>query len=119
MRQGLADNYQLTTLSKAQLQLLVSQCYINEAPSAKLEKLIAIGTNIAAIEANQQRLRENIEALSKTPETETLIARYIAKASEQKTRLEEMEKERKTLETEKIKLESELANEIRAFTISE
>jgi hypothetical protein len=132
VRQPLMDSYQLTSLSKIDLQLFVSQKYINEETRAKLEKLIDLRTKIAEIEnkinsfddevgkieADQKRLRENIEALSKTPEAKTLIARYIAKAGEQETRLEDMEKERKTLEAEQEKLESELANEIRAFTIN-
>ncbi|MEP6903639.1 MAG: hypothetical protein ABJA66_18090, partial [Actinomycetota bacterium] len=133
VRQPLMDNYQLTSLSKTDLQLFVAQKYINEETRAKLEKLIDLRTKIAEIEAklnsfndevgkieaDQKRLRENIEALSKTPEAKTLIARYIAKAGEQETRLEDMDKERKTLEAEQEKLENELANEIRAFTIKD
>ena len=133
VRQGLSDNYQLTSLSKSDLQLFVSQKYINAETRAKLEKLIDLRIKIAEIEnkinsfddevekieADQKRLRENIEALSKTPEAKTLIARYIAKAGEQETRLEDMDKERKTLEAEQTRLETELANEIRAFTIKE
>jgi hypothetical protein len=133
VRQPLMDNYQLTALSKTDLQLFVAQRYINEETRAKLEKLIDLRTRIAEIEgkldsfddevgkieADQKRLRENIEALSKTPEAKTLITRYIAKANEQETRLEDMEKERKTLDTEQNNLESELAGEIRAFTISQ
>jgi len=133
VRQALADNYQLTSLSRTDLQLFVSQRYINEETRVKLEKLIDLRIKIAEIEnklnsfdeelekieADQKRLRENIETLSKTPEAKTLIARYIAKANDQETRLEDMEKERKTLEAEKIRLEAELRNEIRAFTIKE
>ena len=129
----MSDNYQLTSLSKSDLSLFVSQKYINAETRAKLEKLIDLRIKIAEIEnkinsfddevekieADQKRLRENIEALSKTPEAKTLIARYIAKAGEQETRLEDMDKERKTLEAEQTRLETELANEIRAFTIKE
>ncbi len=133
VRQPLMDNYQLTSLSKTDLQLFVSQRYINEETRARLEKLIDLRIRIAEIqnklasfedevekiEADQKRLRENIEALSKTAEAKTLIARYIAKANEQETRLEEMEKESKTLEAEKLRLEGELMREIRAFTIKD
>lgn len=133
VRQALADNYQLTSLSRSDLQLFVSQRYINEETRAKLEKLIdlrikineienrlnSFDEEVEKIEEDQKRLRENIEALSKTPEAKTLIARYIAKANDQETRLEEMEKERKTLEAEQTRLEAELTREIRAFTISE
>jgi hypothetical protein len=133
VRQSMADNYQLTSLSRTDLQLFVSQRYINEETRAKLEKLIdlrikineienrlnSFDEEVEKIENDQKRLRENIEALSKTPEAKTLIARYIAKANDQETRLEEMEKERKNLEAERARLESELTREIRAFTISE
>jgi hypothetical protein len=132
VRQPLMDNYQLTSLSKTDLQLFVAQRYISEETRAKLERLIDLRTKIGEIqnklasfdeevekiEADQKRLRENIEALSKTAEAKTLITRYIAKANEQETRLEEMEKERRTLAVEQTRLNSELTGEIRAFTIS-
>ena len=132
VRQPFMDSYQLTGLSKTDLQLFVAQRYINEETRAKLEKLIDLRIKIneienklnsfddvvEKIEADQKRLRENIEALSKTAEAKTLITRYIAKANEQETRLEEMEKERRSLDTEQTRLESELTGEIRSFTIS-
>ncbi len=133
VRQGLADNYQLTSLSRTDLELFVAQRYINAETRAKLEKLIDLRTKIAEIEnklssfddevekieEDQKRLRENIETLSKTPEAKTLITRYIAKANDQETQLENMEKERKSLEAEQLRLQGELANEIRVFTIKE
>lgn len=131
LRQPLMDTYQLTSLSKTDLDLFVSRRYINEETRVKLDKLIALRGSIAQldnrlesfddevgkIENDQKRLRENIESLSKTAEAKTLIARYIAKAGEQETRLEEMEKERKTIETEKDRLERQLAVEITVFEI--
>mgnify|MGYP001430212360 FL=1 len=131
LRQPLMDTYQLTSLSKNELELFIARRYINEETRAKLTKLIDIRTSIAQldakleafddevekIEADQKRLRENIESLSKTAEAKTLIARYIAKAGEQETRLEEMEKERKIIIADKGKLEVELALEIRMFEI--
>lgn len=131
VRQPLMDNYELTSLSKTDLQLFVAQRYIKEETRAKLEKLITLRARIneinarlesfdeeaEKIEADQKRLRENIEALTKTAEAKTLITRYIAKANEQETRLEEMEKERKTLQAEQQNLQAELAGEIRTFTI--
>lgn len=131
VRQPLMDTYQLSSLSKTDLSLFVSRRYINESTRARLEKLIDLRTKIAEIdnklenfddevekfEADQKRLRENIEALSKTAEAKVLIARYIAKAGEQETRLEEMEKERRDLTGQKEQLTRELATEIRAFEI--
>lgn len=131
VRQPLMDSYELTRLSKTDIQLFVTQRYVKEETRQRLEKLIDLRTRIneitarlesfddevEKIELDQKRLRENIEALSKTPEAKTLITRYITKANEQETRLEEMEKERKTLQTEQQNLQTELAKEIRLFTI--
>ncbi|MBK7802855.1 MAG: hypothetical protein IPJ55_09360 [Chloracidobacterium sp.] len=131
VRQPLMDTYQLSSLSKTDLSLFVTRRYIDEATRARLEKLIDLRTKLAEIdnklesfddevekiEADQKRLRENIEALSKTAEAKALIARYIAKAGEQETRLEEMEKERRDLAGQKEQLTRELATEIRAFEI--
>ncbi len=131
VRQPLMDSYQLTSLQRTDLALFVSRKYIDEAARARLEKIIDIRSQIAdidrklasfddeveKIEADQKRLRENIEALAKTPEAKTLIARYIAKAGEQETRLEEMEKERKSLAAQKNQFAAQQAAEIRNFEI--
>ncbi|MFN0139628.1 MAG: carboxypeptidase regulatory-like domain-containing protein [Pyrinomonadaceae bacterium] len=131
VRQPLMDSYQLTSLQKTDLALFVTRGYISEAVRTQLEKLIDIRTQIAEIErklesfgeevekieADQKRLRQNIEALAKTPEAKTLIARYIAKAGEQETRLEDMEKERKTLAAQREQLAQQQAAEIRNFEI--
>lgn len=131
VRQPLMDSYQLTSLTRVDLQLFITRGYINDATRAKLEKLIDLRSRIAEverrssgfddevekIEADQKRLRENIESLSKTPDAKALIARYIAKAGEQETRLEEIDKERKTLGAESERLERELATEIKNFEI--
>lgn len=130
-RQGLMDSYQLRSLTTDQLNLFITRRYIDEPTREKLEKLIslrqqiyqqdsrlvAIKNEIDRISADQSRFRENIESLSKTPEAKTLIARYIAKANEQETRLEEMEKERKAIIAEKEKLERDLAVAITVFEI--
>lgn len=130
-RQPLMDTYQLTEFSRADLDLFVERNYIDATMRTRLEKLLAIrstlyqtGTKldsfddeIEGIEEDQKRLRENIEALSKTPEARSLIARYIAKANDQESRLEAIEKERKTLTSEKERLERELAVEIRSFEV--
>jgi len=131
--QPLMDQYQVSSLSHAQIDLFVSLKYIDASAKAKLEeimnlrqkiadvdqKLGSFNTELRAIEADQKRFRENIEALSKTPEAKTLIERYIAKAGEQETRLEEMEKQRKALEQQKEQLEDQLATEIRKFEMKD
>ena len=130
-RQGLMDSYSLSSLTGDQVRLFVSRRYIDDATRARLERLIDLRSQIGAIEgqlaalhaeverieADQKRFRENIEALSKTPEAKVLIARYIAKAGEQESRLEEMEKLRKGLAEQKEQLAREQATEIRNFEI--
>ena len=130
-RQGLMDSYQLYGFTREHLNLFVTRRYIDDTTRSRLEKLLDLSSRIAGIESkigsfeveeakigsDQKRLRENIEALAKTPEAKQLIARYIAKANEQETRLEEMEKERKTLVAQKEQLANEQATEIRNFEI--
>ncbi len=131
VRQPLMDSYQLTSLTRVDLQLFVTRGYITESTRVQLEKLIDVRSQlaqiaaklasfddeVAKIESDQKRLRENIEALSKTAEAKTLIARYIAKANDQETRLEEMEKERKSLTGQKEQWTRDLAAEIKGFEI--
>lgn len=131
LRQPLVDSYQIASITSEQLSMFVSQKYISEETRAKLEQLIALRSQIGdlnnkldgfngevrKIGEDQKRLRENIESLSKTAEAKTLIARYIAKAGEQETRLEEMETERKTVLAEKERLQRQLAVEITVFEI--
>lgn len=131
VREALMDSYQLSNLTKMDLELFTGRGYIDAVTRAKLEKLVNIRSRqaeveqklesfddeVEKIEADQKRFRENIEALSKTAEAKTLIARYIAKANDQETRMEELEKERKALEAQKQQLGAELAAEIRNFEI--
>ncbi|MGD9562577.1 MAG: carboxypeptidase regulatory-like domain-containing protein [Pyrinomonadaceae bacterium] len=131
LRKPLMDTYQLAGLQRSDLELFVSRRYIDAETKTKLDKLIDLRVSIAGlenrlesfeeetekIEADQKRLRENIESLTKTPEAKDLIARYIAKAGEQETRLEEMEKERKMILADKQRLEVELAVAVRTFEI--
>jgi hypothetical protein len=80
-------------------------------------KLKALDEEENSIAEDQARLRENIEALAKTPEAKQLINRYIAKANEQETRIEAINKERIILKSERERLEGELAQSIRNFNI--
>ncbi|HEV8591912.1 MAG TPA: hypothetical protein VGQ55_07395, partial [Pyrinomonadaceae bacterium] len=116
---------------REELDLFIARNYIDAALRARLEKLIELRSSIIqtrgklesfneeveSIGGDQKRLRENIEALAKTPEAKTLIARYIAKANEQESRLEQIEKDKKTMASEKERLERELATEIKNFEV--
>jgi hypothetical protein len=128
---GMMDKYNLTDLSPKDLDVFVSSKFIDEPTRARLAKLIDLRMKINQINAqlesseaeseaitkDQERFRENIEALAKTPEAKQLIERYIAKANEQESRLEEITKSRQTMADEKDKLERELAIEIKNFEI--
>jgi len=127
--QPLVDSYQLTSISKEQLELFVSRRYIDSATRQKLEGLIRLRDQLNGIDAkmdaleqeegsiadDQERIRENITALSKTAEAKQLIARYIAKADTQESRIEEIARERKRLETERADLRTKLVTEVRLF----
>ena len=126
------ESYQLSSLTRADLSIFLTRKYVDDATRIKIEKLIdlraeanQIGVRLQALDAevqsiaeDQKRLRENIEALSKTAEAKTLITRYIDKVNQQESRLEEIEKERRNLLAEKQRLETELFNAIRAFSIN-
>lgn len=130
-RQGLMDSYVLRDLKQTDVELFVRQNYVTDVTRQKLEKLINmraeinrineqlknIETEVKLIAEDQARLRENIESLAKTAEAKSLVARYIAKAGEQETQLEQFNRDRKNLNAERERLEKELAAEIRAFTI--
>lgn len=128
---GMMDTYQLLAISPKDLEVFIASRTIDEATRQRLSKLIDLRIRInqinvdldriksetEAIAADQKRFRENIEALAKTPEAKQLIARYIAKANEQESRLEAAETERRKLQSEKETLERELAVEIKNFEV--
>ncbi len=128
---GQMDAYQLSSFSREQLDLFITRRYIDAATRQRLEKLLelrgsinlvtqrmqSLTAEIASITQDQARFRENIEALSKTPEAKALIARYIAKANDQESRLEAIETERKAAQADKERLERELAAEIKNFEV--
>jgi hypothetical protein len=128
---GMMDRYNLSTLSPKDLEVFVVSRSIDNTTRSRLARLIDLRmkiNNLTAqlqrleketedISTDQERLRENIEALAKTAEARQLISRYIAKVNEQETRLEQIEAERKAAQTEKERLERELATEIKKFEV--
>jgi len=133
LTQPLVDRYQVSSLSRNDIELFVQRRYIDQDARAKLlqimdlrqkmadveQRLGALNVERQSIEADQRRYRENIESLSKTPEAKTLIERYISKANDQETRLEEMEKQRKSFEQERQQLASQLGTAIGTFEMKE
>jgi hypothetical protein len=130
-RRALMNTYRLSDISRTDLDLFVSQRFIDEETRKALEKITDLKIRINAIDAkiqaleneeesisnDQDRLRENIKALSLTPEAKQLIARYVAKANEQETRLEQIEKESKAANADREKLYQELNSLIKGIDV--
>jgi hypothetical protein len=130
-RQELIDVYALSDFTRQDLQLFIERNYIDEPSRLALEKIIDLKSRIVAADTrlkainqesseigrDQQRLRENIKALTATAEARQLISRYVSKADTQETRLEQLEKDRRTAAEERSRLESDLAAAIRGFSI--
>jgi hypothetical protein len=128
-RRALMDSYALADFNRPQLELIIARKYIDAQTQAALEKIIDIKARIAANEAHlqainqeateigmdQQRLRENIKALTATAEARQLIARYVGKADTQESRLEQLEKDRRVATDERARLQSELEVAIRGL----
>ena len=130
-RQEKMETYALSDFSRPQLELFLKRRYIDEPTRVLLEKLLEIKGLVTATEArlqtinkeageiaqDQQRLRDNIKALTATAEAKQLIARYVAKANDQETRIEEIEKDRRAAVDERARLQAELEVAIRGFSI--
>lgn len=130
-RRELMDTYDLSSFGRPQLELFVKLNYVDENARATLEKIIALKDRIAVTEdqmrsidretseigQDQQRLRDNIKALTSTAEARQLITRYIAKAGDQETRLEQLTKDKQTTGVERIRLQVELDTMIRNLTV--
>lgn len=130
-RLALMDSYALSNLTRNDIEIFVSRRYIDESARAALEKIMAIKNSISAVDAraagldreaseiamDQARLRENIKALSKETEARQLIARYVAKATEQEARIEQITVEKKAAAAERARLQSELDAAIEALNL--
>ncbi|MCA1634243.1 MAG: hypothetical protein LC802_11260, partial [Acidobacteria bacterium] len=128
---ALMDTYALNNLSTKDLALFVSRNYVDAPSRAALEQLVAVKSRLAdadvrlaAIERegkeigdDQERLRENIKALNDTAEARQLIARYVQKAGEQETRLEQLVAEKRLLLEERARLQTILDTAIRGLSL--
>ena len=124
------DAFELSEFTRTQLDLFIASRYIDEPTRQILEKLIDLKVQIARIELqleeknrqattitqDQARLRENIKTLNSTAEARQLITRYVAKANEQETTLEGIEKDRQRLNDERQRLQNELGAMIRGLS---
>ena len=130
-RRALMDTYALLNFSRQDLELFVSRNYIDSTTRAMLEKIIDLKSRMAAAEArieaidqevteigaDQQRLRDNIKALTATAEAKQLITRYVAKADTQETRLEQLNKDKQAQHAEAEQLQAELESLVRSVAI--
>jgi hypothetical protein len=130
-RRALMDTYTLLNFSQPDLELFIARNYIDATTRSALEKIIDLKSRIAAAEArveavdeevteigkDQERLRDNIKALTATAEAKQLISRYVSKADTQETRLEQLNKEKQTLIGEAARLQGELEAVIRGLAI--
>lgn len=128
----LMDSYAISSLSSRDLELFVSRRYIDDTARASLEKILNLKGSIAVVEAriagmdtevreigeDQARLRENIKALKETAEAKQLITRYVSKANEQESRIEQIATERKAAAAERARLQTELEAAIRTFVFN-
>lgn len=124
------DAFALSEFTRTQLDLFIASRFIDEPTRQILEKLIDLKTQVARIsvqleEKNRQaavitqdqaRLRENIQTLNSTAEARQLIARYVAKANEQETTLEGIEKDRQRLSEERQRLQNDLSVMVRGLS---
>lgn len=130
-RQESAAVYALTNITRDQLRVFVAERYVDEATRAALQRAVELKAGIVAAEAraalaerelreiaeDQKRLRENIEALTKTAEARQLIARYIQKADQQETRLEQLTREKQSATAERQHLQAQLDALIRTLAL--
>jgi len=130
-RQEKMETYALSDFTRSYLDLFLQRRYLDEPTHLALEKILEIKSRAAETETrlqainkeageiaqDQQRLRDNIKALTATAEARQLIARYVAKANDQETRLEQIEKDRRAAADERARLRAELDAAIRGFTV--
>ncbi|HLL76824.1 MAG TPA: carboxypeptidase regulatory-like domain-containing protein [Pyrinomonadaceae bacterium] len=130
-RRALMESYALADFTRPQLDLFFSRRYIDEQTRAALQKLIDLKTRIGELDArdsaideeieeigeDQKRLRENIQALNSTAEARQLISRYVQKADQQETRIEQLTKEKQSLAQERAHLQAQLNAAVRALVL--
>ncbi|HEX8189736.1 MAG TPA: carboxypeptidase regulatory-like domain-containing protein [Pyrinomonadaceae bacterium] len=125
------ETYALSNVTPDQIQFFFSRRYIDDATRAALQnnldlkarvaaaqaRVAAVDREVAEIGADQRRLRENIEALTKTAEARQLIARYVQKADQQETRLEQLAREKQAASDERARLQAQLDAALRALAL--
>lgn len=131
-RENGSETYALSNVTPDLIQFFVTRRYIDQATRDVLQSILdikarlaqanarseAVDKEIAEIAADQKRLRENIEALNSTAEARQLITRYVQKADQQETRLEQLTKDKQTLLEERARLQTQLDSTLRTLALS-
>jgi hypothetical protein len=126
------ETYALTNVTSEQILLFVTRRYIDDGTRDALQNILDLKARLAAagardaeidreiadIGADQKRLRDNIEALTKTAEARQLIARYVQKADQQETRLEQLAKDKQAVTEERARLQAQLDAALRSLALS-
>ncbi len=128
-RRALMNTYALPNLTTRDLELYISSRNIDESTRAALRRILDIKGQVALVDArltsadqemgeitnDQRRFRENIKALEKTADARELILRYLAKANEQETRIEQLTKNHRAAAGERDRLQVELNAALRGL----
>ena len=130
-RRTYAEQYQISDLEKTVVDAWTSRGYLDGTLLDSIRKIMdlksraeaqenrvqAIGEEKKRIAEDQARLRENIRALKDTAEAKQLIARYVSKADQQESRLEQLTADENTARVEQQRLEGELYAMIQQLSI--
>jgi hypothetical protein len=131
-RTALMDTYTLTNLTEPDIKIFTARGFVDDAVRASLEKILEIKSRLAVqekrlaaieqekeqISDDQDRLRKNIEALKNTAEAKPLITRYVSKANDQETRIEQLTTDEKTAQAEHSRIQSELSVAISQLSLN-
>jgi len=116
------ETIMVSSLTPDHIVLFANKKYLNQKTRHQLEKIVALKTEISAIDQelknlekgrsqifeDQKRLRENLRGLGQTTEEKDLRSRYIQRLNEQETWLEKQGVRAKELERQKKTKQGEL-----------
>jgi hypothetical protein len=131
-RRTYAEQYQISDLETTVVDAWTASGYLDGAlldsikkimdvksrAEAQEDRVTAIGEEKKRIAEDQARLRENIRALKDTAEAKQLIARYVSKADQQESRLEQLTAEENAARAEQQRLEVELNAMVQQLSIT-
>jgi len=116
------ETIMVSSLTPDHIALFAGRNYLNEKTRRQLEKIVALKTEISAIDEelkvlekgrsqifeDQKRLRENLRGLGQTTEEKDLRSRYLQRLNQQETWLEKQRERAKELERQRETKQGEL-----------